>query len=48
MLYLKYLNIPVIAPNVEKFKHLFSKTGARLLLKNNKLAIPPGMYLLKL
>jgi len=37
-----YLNIPVIAPNVEKFKHLFSKTGARLLLKKNKLAIPPG------
>ncbi|ORX84251.1 hypothetical protein BCR32DRAFT_291477 [Anaeromyces robustus] len=37
-----YLNIPVIAPEVEKFKYLFSKSGARQLLKSNKIAIPPG------
>ncbi|OUM65442.1 hypothetical protein PIROE2DRAFT_7557, partial [Piromyces sp. E2] len=38
-----YLNIPIMAPQVEKFKYLFTKTGARKILKENKLALPPGV-----
>ncbi|ORX43303.1 hypothetical protein BCR36DRAFT_146299 [Piromyces finnis] len=38
-----YLNIPILAPQVEKFKYLFTKIGAREILKTNKLAIPPGV-----